>query len=339
MPDDILDAAQKVVDDAAKTADAGVSPQAPSVSSPPTDLPSEPAPEPPVNTEVSTPPPSSPTPTAPEPQPQGPPKPPSEEATKLVESLLEPKQPEPSVIAPPPKKPTPPPAKKSSGKGVVLALLAVLLIALPVGVYFISQQNQELADVRSEASGSSPYGNNQPCGANGYCANGYTCQGGICKPNTNTDCKQGDSGAPVCCNRDCPKANQVCEPPNRLECNIGGVHCTIKGKGCGGGGGDDDDDDNVNPPKCQLIKIYKGNQEVTPSTLKPGDNVKLAVKGNRVGQKGRFRVNGKALDGTGNWTETTTKNARNEWTVNYTIPPGVTDFVIEGEVFMGGAWR
>jgi hypothetical protein len=85
---------------------------------------------------------------------------------------------------------------------------------------------------------------------------------------------------------------------------------------------------------CQNIKIYKGNAQVTnPSTLRAGDVVTLAVKGNLSPTKAHFRVNG------GSWTETTTKNGANEHTLSYTIPEGVEDFVIEGEVFTNGAWH
>lgn len=337
MPDDILDAAQKAVDDAAKTADTGVSPQTPSALSATTDLPPEPAPEPVAGTVPSPLTPPSPTLNEPEPQPQGSTEPPSEEATKLVESLLEPKNPEPSVVAPPPKNPTPPPIKKSSGKGVVLALLAILLIALPVGVFFISQQNQQIAEIRTQAGGTVYGGDGDAC----PCDNGYVCNTATqrCKPDSDPiDCKRSaDPGAPVCCSKNKKCNNPVCEGKNRLECHDGSAWCTLDTGGCKGGGGDDTgggDDDTSITPKCQLIKIYKGNTQVTDlKTLKAGDTVTLAVKGNRPGQKGRFRVNG------GSWSETTTKNNKDEWTLNYTIATGVTDFVIEGEVYIRGAWR
>lgn len=85
-------------------------------------------------------------------------------------------------------------------------------------------------------------------------------------------------------------------------------------------------------PICQNIKIYKGGTQVTPSTLKAGDAVVFAVNGNLSPAKAHFRVNG------GTWSETTTKNGSNEFTLNYTVPDGITQFVIEGEVFMDGAW-
>ena len=80
--------------------------------------------------------------------------------------------------------------------------------------------------------------------------------------------------------------------------------------------------------------MYKGTTLVTDfKTLKAGDEVTLAVKGNLTPTKAHFRVNG------GTWNETTTKNASSEFTWNYTIPTGVTEFVIEGEVYTNGAWH
>ena len=138
-----------------------------------------------------------------------------------------------------------------------------------------------------------------------------------------------------------------------MTCCARGYVCNPGGDGCVPGGGnptatprpddDDNDDDSTNPtatpttgttPVCQNIKIYKGGTQVTnPSTLRAGDDVVLAVKGNMSPTKAHFRVNG------GTWMETTTKNGSNEFTQAYTIPDGATEFVIEGEVFTNGAWR
>lgn len=129
-------------------------------------------------------------------------------------------------------------------------------------------------------------------------------------------------------------------------CAVGYVD-NPNGNGCvpgnGDNGGGDNGDDTTNPtptpttgttPICQNIKLYKGGTQVTDlSTLRAGDDVVLAVKGNMSPAKAHFRVNGSS------WTETTTQNAGGEFTWSYTIPEGVTDFVIEGEVFTNGAWR
>lgn len=339
MPDDILDAAQKAINDASLVTGSPAGDQAPTspISSP---LPPEPEPEPMVNDQT----PMTETPTPPVSEPPLPTPVPSPEETKIVDSLLQNDTPEHTIVAPPKNPVASPPRKKSSGKGAILALLAVLLVALPVGVYFISQQNQELADIRSEASGGT-YGYNHSCGNDAECANGYVCRGSplTCQPDPNapTCGRDTDPGAPICCSDPCPPQDVVCEAPNRKECKSGTSHCLID-HSCGGGGGGDDTggDDTTTTPVCQNIKIYKGGSQVTDlSTLRADDNIVFAVKGNKPGTKARFRVNGKAINGTDNWTQTTAKNNKAEWTLAYTIPPGVTQFVIEGEVFMGGAWH
>jgi hypothetical protein len=102
----------------------------------------------------------------------------------------------------------------------------------------------------------------------------------------------------------------------------------------GGDGGDGGDQPTATPaPQCRNIKIYKDNAVVDPTTLRAGDAVVLTVKGDTSATKGRIRVNG------GTFTESTTKNASNEYTVDFTIPSGVTTFTIEAEVFISGAWR
>jgi len=213
----------------------------------------------------------------------------------------------------------------------MLGLVALLLLILPVSVYFISQQNQQLADVRSRASG-----------------NTYA-----------TACQSGNDQACIDLCGEQPSAIQnTCVPPGVGCGTAGGTACTdwhwtncigggTNGVGCGtggGGGGGDDDDNGPNPtatptpvittPVCQNIKIYKGGTHVTDlTTLRAGDAVVLAVKGNLTPTKAHFRVNG------GTWTETTTENSSHEWTLSYTMPDGITEFVIEGEVFTNGAWR
>lgn len=86
-------------------------------------------------------------------------------------------------------------------------------------------------------------------------------------------------------------------------------------------------------PICLNIKVYKGGVQVSPATLLPGDAVVFAVKGNLTPTKARFRING------GAFTETTTKNASDEFTLNFTVPDGVPSFVIEAEVFTNGAFH
>ncbi|MCL4360266.1 hypothetical protein M1555_03380 [Patescibacteria group bacterium] len=85
-------------------------------------------------------------------------------------------------------------------------------------------------------------------------------------------------------------------------------------------------------PQCTNIKIYKDGAQVTPSTLRPGDNILIAVAGTGA-TKAHIRVNG------ADWIETTTTNSNNEFTVPFTIPSGVTNFTIEAEIYVSGVWQ
>jgi len=276
------------------------------------------------------------------------PPPPTPSAEAMVESILETKNPE-SVIVPPVATQHHNTGPKKSSKGPLIALVALLLLILPISVYFISQQNQQLADIRSKATVFTYSG----------CKTGptYDC----CKNDPNACPGQGGpnachcTGGNLCTGTACQDLESNCRNDGREWCTNYqgfGMTCCARGyvcaqnNGCVPGGGDDngdDDDDDVVPtatpttgvnPVCQNIKLYKNGTQVTDlTTLRAGDEVVLAVKGNLTPTKAHFRVNG------GAWTETTTKNASNEFTWSYTIADGVTDFVIEGEVFTNGAWR
>lgn len=384
MPDDILDAAQKAINDAA---DAGVSSGTPTgpVSPPPSAPPAEPEPMP------MTPPPSVPEPLpeqpkekSPEPAPMPTPTPsasaPKEEASAvpLTPDIVPGMTPD-STIVPPvkPAKPASVDKPKRKFPGAIVAVVITLLLALPVAVYYISQQNQQLADVRSRATGS-----------NYSCTHTSDCTAGFCNLSTHT-CQVGTGGGYACdftspsacgghqdwCH--CTGGNactgsecvddtwirNVCTSQGRSYCTnvygsgktccaAGYTCCTTMNGCCQGGGGPTNTphnppNDTATPtsttnPVCQNIKVYKGGTQVTDlTTLKAGDDVVLAVKGNLTPSKAHFRVNGKKPSdaNTAGWDETTTKNGSNEWTLNYTIPDGVADFVIEGEVYTNGAWH
>lgn len=331
-------------------------PTTPSVPSAP--LPPEPEPLPvtPPKTETPAPvvPPPTPEPTLdpiPTPAPVPTPQTTAPPAENVVESILETKNPE-SVIVPPVQTKHHQAGPKKPSKGPLIALIALLLLILPVSVYFISQQNQQLADIRSKATlftySGCKTGPGYECCKND--ANACPGQGG---PNA-CHCQGGD----LCTGTKCEDLETACHNDGREWCDnyqgfgktccVRGYVCASVGNGCvpGGGGGDDDngdddDDTTATPtpttgltPVCQNIKLYKDGTQVTDlTTLRPGDEVVLAVKGNLNPTKAHFRVNG------GAWNETTTKNANDEFTWAYTIIDGVTDFVIEGEVFTNGAWR
>lgn len=368
MPDDILDAAQKAINDAAKSA------EGPAVAPPvaqPSDTPPFPTPPEPPPPEPLVP---NPAPAANEP-PAEPAQPPANNAAphqtqeEVMSALLggndiiaappaasEPHNPTVPAV---PHKGTPPlTPQKKNGKGIILGMIAILLLTLPIAVYYISQQNQQLADLRGRAW----LTGYQECSANGGNDDGQ----GTCSPGYVCHCQDGTA----CTETRCEPKSQTripCQNQGRAWCDnafgngwtccVEGYVCGPNNKGCIPGtppGG------NKPPPKtptstptpttaitpvCQNIKIYKNGQQVTNlSSLRAGDTVTLAIKGNLAPTKAHFRVNGQQLaqndgDNESGWTVTTTKNSANEWTKDYTIPEGVTDFVIEGEVFTNGAYR
>jgi hypothetical protein len=344
MPEDILDAAQKAINEAANASSDTPTVSQPTEKPPVLDgLPQEPGPAPlqesPASTVPETPQVST-TPSADEvvippseqhPQPSPTPSEPNPLDLKnetVVNQILggttvPPIPADPAPVAPPHHSDMPLTPKKKSGTGFMLAALATLMLTIPIAVYYVSQQNNQIADIRSSAySGQScdpSRGENGGCEANEGCS----CRNGSCTCGPT-------GGQDPCYHTICP-VNYHCVP------NGGGnsSYCTpdtgCTGPNCGGGG--DEPTPTPIPPICQNIKIYKNGAQVTPTTLQAGDAVILASKGNLTPTKARFRVNG------GAWQETTTQNASNEFTLNYTIPSGITDFVIETEVFTNGAWH
>jgi len=225
----------------------------------------------------------------------------------------------PAVAVSPPTSPPPPfPQKKSSAGGIILGVLALLLLALPISIYYISQQNQQLAEIRSRASG--PY----PTDCTNYADPVCRPWDYFCFPNDRrTIC-----GRNKTCNSYDPQTCPNCEGG---KCCTNGYYpctggCCKIGRGGGGGGGGST---NV----CQNIKIYKNGVQIDPTTLQAGDQVQFGVKGSGSPTKGRFRING------GSWSQTTTRNSQGEFVLDFTIPEGVTNFAIEAEVFVDGEWR
>ncbi|MFC1647254.1 hypothetical protein ACFL1A_03140 [Patescibacteria group bacterium] len=84
--------------------------------------------------------------------------------------------------------------------------------------------------------------------------------------------------------------------------------------------------------QCEDIKIYKDGVLVSdPSTLLPGDIIEIAVTGQNA-TKGRVRVNGSA------WTESNTTNTNGEFVVTFELPEGVSNYVIEAEIYRDNQW-
>ena len=69
------------------------------------------------------------------------------------------------------------------------------------------------------------------------------------------------------------------------------------------------------------------------AALQPGDDVTIAVAGGNA-TKAHIRVNG------GAFTETAIQNSAGEYTLDYTIPVGTTNFTVESEIFgSDGQWH
>lgn len=343
--DDLLDSAQKKINDAANAAgsvgaaavpppDANApgtqpTPTGPSVPETPTDsaLPQEPTPEPitPANAEK-----------------------PTVEAASLVDSLLSTpdagataKKDETPIAASappgeePPKEEEQKPVKKKKSSAALIAALILFLVTLPLTVFYVQQQRQ-IADIRSSAA---PPSEKEQCTGCAQKGARWEWKNGECKKVSDKTCYPENP------------------PPGQKKCTgYGSASCdgSNPGASCGNGGqcvmtdtdngacscqGQNKATSTPVPkatatptPACKNIKIYKGGEVVDPTTLKAGDAVVLGVKGDSA-TKGRIRVNG------GTFNETTTKNSTDHYTIDFTIPTGVTSFTIEAEVFIDGSWR
>lgn len=393
MTDDILDAAQKAINDAASTAgtpvptDASNAPASPPAAATPSPdaqtapLPQEPAPAPmtdapkieepkmkpaPVEAPASMPatPEPSVVPAMETPKPEEVPMAPSDPAPSVVppanaavdtakeqmvsDVLKGPAETAAPMVVPPPdaeqKKPSGKvPGKRSGVKGILMAIIVAILLTLPAAVWFISKQNEPIADIRNRATSGeqTPYGGECTIGDPSTCPAGWECHctgGNDC---TGTQCVSPDWIQNVCISQG--RSWCVNEYGFAMTCCAEGYVCVVNGNGCKPGGptnpptrppGENPTNTPIpQTPVCQNIKIYKDGTQVSPDTLRAGDVVVLAVKGSMSPEKARFRVNGSA------WTQTTEQNGSGEYTLEYTIPEGIADFVIEGEVYTSGAWR
>lgn len=342
--DDLLDSAQKKINDAANAAG---SVGAAAVPSPDNNPPStQPTPPPPSVPETPT---ENALPQEPTPEPITPTtaEKPTAEAASLVDSLLSTsdagataKKDETPIVqsAPPgeepPKEEKPKPVKKKKSSAALIATLILFLVTLPLTVFYVQQQRQ-IADIRSSAA-PPPVDSCSGCAGDGTAWKVIRWE---CKKVEDKSCKPDDP----------PDGQQKCT-------GYGAAGCVGKypGGACGDGGkctmtnpdngacscqGQSKATSAPTPkatatptPACKNIKIYKGGEVVDPTTLTAGDAVVLGVKGDNA-TKGRIRVNG------GSFNETTTKNSTDHYTIDFTIPTGVTSFTIEAEVFIDGSWR
>ncbi len=195
----------------------------------------------------------------------------------------------------------------------------------------------------------------------------------LCQGNQGSKEQAGDLCEVFICPGKCDNGNQCTKSTGKVPCgqaNLGGqcgqidwldanrAYCGVKVQNCGGAcagttqtrGGQQPDGQQQQPPppatptptptptplppgpQCKNIKLYKGNEVVLPSSLVPGDQITVAIVGANA-TKARARVNGSS------WTETSTKNAAGEFTIQFTIPASGGTFTIEAEVYQNGVWQ
>jgi hypothetical protein len=253
--------------------------------------------------------------------------------------------------------------KKRSSFGGMLAGVLILMITLPIGIYFISQKQSGLTEQRSCAAGDDvcvgspgPYANiTVPPGFtcnDQSCCNQYankTCWwnlngNGICLC-TGTQCTNWGSGWGACHLDTCRCIQeQYCQDGNNNTYQIReciDTACTP----CDETPIPTDKNTPTLPPgqtatltpspipgQCSQIRIYKDNVVIDPNTLSVGDVVQIACSGTNA-DMARIRING------GAWGETSVKNSHSEYYISYTIPSGVTSFTVEAEIFTNNEWK
>lgn len=274
----------------------------------------------------------------------------NQNAASLVDSLI-------SQTTPPVQSPQTKPTtdggnqpKKRSSFGIMLAGVLLLMITLPIGIYFVAQQNTRLTEQRScaadgDCGGGGPYANETappgPCneqwcchqykdrtcfwqlnGRTGCLCTGTTCNSwgawGACHKDTckcikERYCSDGSNSTyqiASCDEETCTPCDSPTQPPNHT---ITITPTTL-------------------PGQCTRIRVYKNGVSIDPNTLSVGDVVQLACAGTNA-EKARIRVNG------GGWGETSVKNDEGEYFISYTIPAGVASFTIESEIFTNNEWK
>jgi hypothetical protein len=250
----------------------------------------------------------------------------------------------------------PAPPKKKNVTGMMLAGIIILLITLPIGIYFISQQNIRVTEQRSCAAGDGPcldpelYPLTKFPGScdNVGCCHRYsdaTCwwKTDATHPSGYCLCTASDSS---CTSwkpwSDCHKDSCVCVKTR--YCGDGTNH-TYQILKCDEApcvpcdktptqktSGSPTPTPTPLPGQCSRIRVYKNDVSVDPTTLSVGDVVKIAVKGTSA-NKGRIRVNGSA------WTESNVKNDDDEYYISYTVPSGISSFTVEAEIYTNSQWK
>jgi len=250
----------------------------------------------------------------------------------------------------------PPPKKKRSRTGLILSMILLFIFTVPIGVYYVSQQ-QQLADIRSQAK----YEEGTPCpddvlgkcidkfykwdNIRGTCKKKYdpdTCGGGKGEPPEDQICSRSISGAPCQGGQkpgdSCKNGTGKCVGLDNVDGN-GNIQCSCRiteGQPTPTPGPTATPTPESPGPQCRRIVIAKDNELVDPSTLNAGDEVIIGVVGNNA-TKARARVNG------GEFIESSEDSVTIGDTIvfgiPFTIPTDTANFTIEAEVFNNGVWQ
>jgi hypothetical protein len=239
--------------------------------------------------------------------------------------------------------------KKKSIKGAILAMVLLLLITLPLAVFYVSQQKSQ-NDIRSRADEvypNCPSGksyqccihDSTACGGNPeqcHCQGGDACTGTVCESSTELSCKNGGrswctnwqgsgmtccvegykccSGKPGCCNAEATPIPTLPETHNTPIPTQAITSTPIPTQVI------TNTPTPTSAPQCPSIQVYIGDQLITDySTIMPGDTI-IIVVGSAASQ---IRVNG------GTFVDLTDKNTDGFWVYDVVIPPSSTSVTIE----------
>jgi hypothetical protein len=239
----------------------------------------------------------------------------------------------------------PPKPKKHSSFGIMLAGILVLMVTLPIGIYFISQQNTRLTEQRSCAAGETGCTPPEGIYPSMTVPPDFEChEFGCCQHYKNKTCNWNESTKVCTCTTygECEGEwggchNDTCHCIQEKYCKDTDEYQIRGCSGCGGCNETPTDSPNnpTEPPRntpttapgqCSDIKVYKDNVRVDLATVKHGDVIELAVTGSQA-TKARIRVN------SGGWTVTDVKNGNGEYRISFTVPNEITTFTVEAEIF------
>jgi hypothetical protein len=283
------------------------------------------------------------------------------------DSLIVPPKPDHHEVKTDSPPPPPPPneikseKKRPGKKGILIAGLLMILLTLPIAVFFISQRSAS-TDIRSRAVDDGTYPTITPTAT--PIPSGGSCQDGtgtadpdnwlICECGSQMGCSSyndtttGGGGWGWVCNQNCRKVPRgtnpqgdctqidTIRPGGQDYCAVVSVNCP---ESCRGSTPPGDNTPTLTPTtipigaQCSRIALYQNEQLLTDySSLQPGNIINICATGGNE-EKARLRING------GAWTEVSTKTGSGEYCMDFTIPSDTVQFTIEAEVFGNGAWQ